>query len=83
MQSHQLISGMLLAAYGLWLGVALGLVMRFFFADWYLVVGIPVAVIYFLANNNWFGLTLNGLLSALVGGLTVIWSVWLTVEIPF
>lgn len=72
-----------MAAYGHLLGMALGLVMRFFFADWYLVVGISVAVIYFLGNIDWFGLTLNGLLSALVGGLTVIFSVWLIVKIPF
>ena len=65
------------------LGVSLGLVMRFFFPEWYLVVGIPVAVVYFLGNINWFGLTLDRVLAALVGGLTVFLFVWMAVKIPF
>ena len=63
--------------------VSLGLVMRFFFADWYLVVGIPVAGLYFLSTMNPFGPTIRRVPSALVIGLTVFWPCWLAVKIPF
>jgi len=64
---------------GLLLGAFLGLVTRFLFADWIvLVVGIPLAVVYVSVciHDSPF-------LVALVGGLALILSAWLAVMIPF